>query len=66
MSEEYTQEFKAKRNAFLARIPDDKEMAFAQGLAEGFVAGTEAVLRMVETGEITREMLESEESDEHF
>ena len=49
MPEEYTiEEIKAKRKAFLDSIPDNKEMAWAEGWAKGFVAGVEAILRETE------------------
>lgn len=51
------------RNAFLASIPDDKEIAFAAGWARGFCDGADSILDLVESGEITREKL-LEEVDE--
>lgn len=51
------------RDAFLASIPDNKEMAWAAGWARGFCDGIDHILDLVESGEITREKL-LEEVDE--
>lgn len=63
MSNKFTD---AEREAFLDSIPNDKELAFARGWAEGFADGMETVLEFVKSGEITREMLETEEDDEEM
>ena len=55
--------YEKKRAAFLASIPDDKEMAWVAGWARGFCDGTDRILDLVESGEITREKLLEEDEE---